>query len=328
MAGDSSVVLNPGAGGSSMATYQDAGGLQHQKVVLETETPSGDPAKVNASNPLPAAVAGTVASGATNAGNPVKIGAAYNTAAPTFTTGQLGDVQMDVNGNLKVNIAAGAAAGGTSSTFAASFPATGTAVGASDGTNMRALLVDGGGNLKVNIASGSVAAATDNSTFTAGSTQGLLMVGVADNTATVSAVTQGNDGALKMTLNRQLRTVQDATLSGGVSFYNGIQPATPAVAAVKALAGQIYFIHATNNNATPVYIKLFNVTSGSVTLGTTNADIVLEVPGNTAGAGFVLPIPCGLYLGTAITLATTGAIARNDNTAIVANTVIVTVGYA
>ena len=113
MAGDSSVVLNPGAGGSSMATYQDAGGLQHQKVVLETETPSGDPAKVNASNPLPAAVAGTVASGATNAGNPVKIGAAYNTAAPTFTTGQLGDVQMDVNGNLKVNIAAGAAAGGT-----------------------------------------------------------------------------------------------------------------------------------------------------------------------------------------------------------------------
>jgi len=328
MAGDSSVVLNPGSGGASMATYQDGSGFQHQKVVIETETPSGDPVKVNATNPLPVTASGAVASGTANTANPIKIAGAYNTAPPTFTNGQLGDLQMDANGNIKVNIAAGAAAGGTSSTYSAAFPAVGTAVGASDGTNMKPLLVDGGGNLKVNIASGSVAAATDNSTFTANSTQGLLVVAVADNIAGVSAVTQGNEGAVKMTLNRQLRTVADAASSGGAAWYNGIQPATPAKAVVKASAGQVYFIHATNNNATPVYIKLFNVAAGGVTLGTTAADVNLEVPGNTAGAGFVLPIPCGLAFGTAITLATTNAISATDNTSIAANSVIVTVGYA
>lgn len=41
------------------------------------------------------------ASGATDSGNPVKIGGVYNSSAPTFTTGQRGDIQIDANGNLK-----------------------------------------------------------------------------------------------------------------------------------------------------------------------------------------------------------------------------------
>lgn len=81
---------------------------------------------------------GNVAAAASDSGNPVKIGGVYNSSAPTYTTGQRGDCQLDASGNLKVNIAAGAAAGGTSSNFGSAVPSAGTAAGFSDGTNMQA----------------------------------------------------------------------------------------------------------------------------------------------------------------------------------------------
>lgn len=48
------------------------------------------------------AVAGNAASGATDSGNPVKVGGRYNTTLPTLTDGQRGDVQLDPRGNLAV----------------------------------------------------------------------------------------------------------------------------------------------------------------------------------------------------------------------------------
>lgn len=46
---------------------------------------------------------GNVAAGATDSGNPVKVGGKYNATAPTYTDGQRGDVQLDNKGNVKVN---------------------------------------------------------------------------------------------------------------------------------------------------------------------------------------------------------------------------------
>lgn len=60
---------------------------------------------------LNAAVVGNAASGASDSGNPVKAGGVFNTSAPTLTTGQRGDLQLDSSANLKVNIAAGSASG-------------------------------------------------------------------------------------------------------------------------------------------------------------------------------------------------------------------------
>lgn len=97
---------------------------------------------------------GNVASGAADSGDPVKVGGVFNTALPTLTSGQRGDLQVDSSGRLIVNVGAGGGSGGTSSSFSAAFPATGTAAGASDGTNMKPLLVDASGNLKVNIVTG------------------------------------------------------------------------------------------------------------------------------------------------------------------------------
>lgn len=60
---------------------------------------------------------GNVASGATDAGNPVKVGGRYNTAAPTLTNGQRGDLQLDVNGQLKNIDSASVAALNTANTY-------------------------------------------------------------------------------------------------------------------------------------------------------------------------------------------------------------------
>lgn len=47
------------------------------------------------------AIANSVASGAADSGNPVKVGGKYNATPPTLDDGDRGDIQLDVNGNLK-----------------------------------------------------------------------------------------------------------------------------------------------------------------------------------------------------------------------------------
>lgn len=48
---------------------------------------------------------GNVASGATDSGNPVKVGGKYNSTPITLTNGQRGDLQMDATGYVKVQVA-------------------------------------------------------------------------------------------------------------------------------------------------------------------------------------------------------------------------------
>lgn len=61
---------------------------------------------------------GNVASGVTDAGNPVKVGAVFNSTLPSFTTGQRADLQTDVRGNLRTLTVgvSGASADGRSNT--------------------------------------------------------------------------------------------------------------------------------------------------------------------------------------------------------------------
>jgi hypothetical protein len=48
--------------------------------------------------------AGNVASGATDSGNPLKLGGVYNSTLPTFTNGQRGDLQIGTRGSLAVTL--------------------------------------------------------------------------------------------------------------------------------------------------------------------------------------------------------------------------------
>lgn len=47
---------------------------------------------------------GNVASGASDSGNPVKVGGKYNSTKPTLTNGQRGDLQVEINGALAASL--------------------------------------------------------------------------------------------------------------------------------------------------------------------------------------------------------------------------------
>jgi hypothetical protein len=63
---------------------------------------------------------GNVAAGATDAGNPLKIGGKYNTTPPTLTSGQRGDLQLDSVGNVRVVLGGGGYPAGATPVHAAS----------------------------------------------------------------------------------------------------------------------------------------------------------------------------------------------------------------
>jgi hypothetical protein len=296
MAADTYVVLNQNVTpGAQVAVVQDAGGFVHQKNVLETQTGSADPVKVNATNPLP--VQGQTDFTAAFATS-VKVGGVYNAAPPAPSTGQLVPFQLDAAGNLKINIVAGAAAGGTSSTIGAAYPNVATAIGATDGTNMQALHVDGSGNLKVNISSGGVPAGQDNTAYTVGTTNGISFFAVADQINAVGGITQGNMGSLKSTLDRKLWVALGATTTGGWSPNKVTAAGTGGGdrGSLKGSAGQLGYIYANNTGAGFAYIKLYN-TSGTPTPG---SGTPVQVYGLPPGGGGVLPVPTGMAFGAGI----------------------------
>lgn len=92
--------------------------------------------------------------------------------------------------------------------------------------------------------------------------------------------------------------------TGGLSSYYDADLDETAVA-VKASAGTIYGITAFNTTAAPLFLQLFNVAQGSVTVGTTTPTEQYVIPGNadSDGAGFTYNIPQGIAYGTAITAA-------------------------
>jgi hypothetical protein len=58
----------------------------------------------SSANPARVAATGPAASGTTAAGNPVPVGATYNSTLPTFTNGQRGDLQIGARGSLAVTL--------------------------------------------------------------------------------------------------------------------------------------------------------------------------------------------------------------------------------
>lgn len=123
--------------------------------------------------------------------------------------------------------------------------------------------------------------------------------------------------------------ISGARTSGGTTLYKNID-VDESEDQVKGTAGQVYWIHAINLKATPLYLKLYNATSASVTVGTTTPDLTFPVPssGDTNGGGFTLSIPNGIAFSTAITIAATTGVADADSGAPGANELIVNLGYA
>lgn len=117
--------------------------------------------------------------------------------------------------------------------------------------------------------------------------------------------------------------------SGGCTIFRSID-LDESEEQIKASAGQVYWVHAINLANAVRYLKFYNATAASVTVGTTTPVLTLPLPtqGDTNGAGFTFSLPQGLAFSTAITAAATTGVADADTGAPGANEVILNVGYA
>lgn len=118
----------------------------------------------------------------------------------------------------------------------------------------------------------------------------------------------------------------DAQATGGYTPGKLISAATTNATSVTAVASTLGYITASNVNASPRYLKLYNKAS-SPTVGTDTPVHTFLIPGNTAGAGTNIPLPPqGIAFSNGIALALTTGVADNDTAAVAANEIVVNYG--
>ena len=114
--------------------------------------------------------------------------------------------------------------------------------------------------------------------------------------------------------------------SGGLTMHKTTSAASTNATSVKASAGQVYSVQAFNVNAAVRYLKLYNKASAP-TVGTDAPVKTLAIPGNTAGAGFVINWDKGLAFGTGIAFALTTEATDAGTTGVAANEITINIDY-
>lgn len=122
--------------------------------------------------------------------------------------------------------------------------------------------------------------------------------------------------------------ISGARTSGGTTIFRSIDLDEGALEVVKASAGQIYWIHAMNLAASTRFIKIYDAASGTIGTGTPVLTFPVATQGTTNGAGFMLAVPNGIAFSTGISVGASTGIADNDTGAPGANEVIVNIGFA
>ncbi len=117
---------------------------------------------------------------------------------------------------------------------------------------------------------------------------------------------------------------EKASTSGGWTPAKLISAATTNGTSVKASAGQVGYIMATNTNAAARFLKLYNKASAP-TVGTDTPVHTFLIPGNTSG--FTINAGCGMEFTTGIAFAITTGVADSDNTAVAANEIVINYGW-
>ena len=240
-------------------------------------------------------------------------------------SGDFVPVQATASGNFKMSIEEvdGAIAGG--GTEAAAMRVT----LANDSTGL--LSVDDNGNsLTVDTDAGALTVDGSGVTQPVSAASLPLPSGAATSAAQLA---DGHNVAVNAALPAGTNLIGDVGISvrtsGGTTLYKNID-VDQTEDAIKASAGQLYWLHVMNLSASVLFLKIYDDTVANVIVGTTVPDLTFPIPtqGDTNGAGFVLPIPNGIAFGTAITIAATTGIADNDSGAPGANECVVNAGYA
>ncbi len=169
----------------------------------------------------------------------------------------------------------------------------------------------------------------DDAAFTPGTTK-VMMAGFQADEASTDSVDEGDAGAARMTLDRKVITTNQPHTAGGLSvFYHLDIDESPTAQEVKATAGCLYKLRITNRTTSVRYVKLYNATAASTTVGTTTPLDVIPVPANASDYTVITESfgGLGLTFSTALTIAATTGFADNDTGAPGTNDVIVSAYY-
>jgi hypothetical protein len=108
--------------------------------------------------------------------------------------------------------------------------------------------------------------------------------------------------------------------------YSIVGQSSTNATVLKAAPGRVGFIAAFNVASTPVYLKLYNKA-----ITPTESDTPVQrytIPGNTAGAGFVLPVPLqGIDFTAGIAYRLVTGAADTSTSAVTANEQLINIGY-
>lgn len=246
------------------------------------------------------------------------IGAVRRDADTTLvdTTNEVGPLQMDANGRLKVE----AFSGETLPVSLASVPSH-----AVTNAGTFAVQVDGNALTALQLIDNTIV--VDDAAFTPATTSVSMAGFQADETATDN-VDEGDAGAARMTLDRKQIVTPQPHTAGGLSIFRSID-LDESEEDVKTSAGQVYGVWVSNLATTTRFVKFYNATATSVIVGTTTPVITLPIPGNSSDdVTGLFSSTMGIAFSTAICVAATTGVADNDTGAPGANEVIINVFYA
>lgn len=276
-------------------------------------------------------VVGDAAHDAAASGNPVLIGAEFDDAATDgVDEGDVGRLRISANRNLYSTIrdAAGNERGANvnaSNQLSVSVDNTVT-VASHAVTNAGTFATQESGAALTALQLLDDTIVADDAAFTVATTKTSVAGFLADETSTDS-VDEGDAGAARMTLDRKLISVNQPHTAGGCSIFRSLD-LDESEEEVKASAGCVYGYYIANLATSTRFVKFYNATAASVTVGSTTPVMTLPIPGNsTDDVGANLLGGVGITFDTAITVAATTGIADSDTGAPGANEVVINLFY-
>jgi hypothetical protein len=146
------------------------------------------------------------------------------------------------------------------------------------------------------------------------SSDGSTPVAVEADPSTGALLTSGSSGS-------------GAQATGGYTTGHLVSAATMNATSIKASAGTIGYLTASNVNAAARYLKLYDKASAP-TVGTDVPVATFIIPGNTAGAGTNIPLSTyGMLFSTGIAFALTVEATDAGSTGVAASEIVVNYGY-
>jgi len=150
-----------------------------------------------------------------------------------------------------------------------------------------------------------------------------VKVGGKAATSTPSAVANGDRVDAFFDEYGRLNVKSEPLASGGLDTFRSVD-VDESEEEIKSTAGQVFGWFLFNGASSTLYVKFYNATAASVTVGTTTPFLTIPIP---AGAGANVEFMHGIEFDTAITIAATTGVADSDTGAPGANELVANVFY-